>query len=402
VRRFSIWLPTLSMMLVSLISYIDRNTLALLAPTILRETKLSNEQYGWIISTFSIAYMAGNPVWGRALDRVGVRFGMVAAVGLWTVASTAHALAGGFRSFAVARAVLGFGEGATFPGGLRTAVQTLPPSKRSRGVAICYSGGALGALVTPIVVTPIALWWGWRAAFWFTGLIGAAWIAHWLVMGRRDDIRRIPAAADPEASPLDWRDRRLFAALAAYALGALPLGFVLYQSSLYLNQAMGVSQATIGKLLWIPPLGWEIGYFFWGWRADRAIASPSRLAGYRRLLSVSLLLGLPLALVPWIGSLAMVMAILFLAMFTTAGFIIVPISYATWVFSARSSGLIAGLCAGSWSAAVALAMPLAGRLFDLRRYDLAFLLAASFPVAGFTIWRLLAFRTPIAPRTNGG
>ena len=61
------------MMLVSVISYIDRNTLALLAPTILRETNLNAEQYGFIISAFSIAYMVGNPAWGIILDRIGVR-----------------------------------------------------------------------------------------------------------------------------------------------------------------------------------------------------------------------------------------------------------------------------------------------------------------------------------------
>ncbi len=380
------------MMLVSLISYVDRNTLALLAPTILRETHLTNEQYGWIISAFSLAYMTGNPIWGRALDRVGVRLGMIAAVGLWTLASAAHAFAGGFASFTAARAVLGFGEGATFPGGLRTAVQTLKPSQRSRGIAIAYSGGALGALLTPVVVTPVALAWGWRGAFWFTGLIGVLWMAHWLVVSRREEIRRAPAAAATgEGSNLHWSDRRVWAFLAAYALGAMPLGFVLYQSALYLNQAMGVSQATIGKLLWIPPLGWEIGYFFWGWRTDRAIGSAApRLVAYRRLLTVSLVLGLPLAAIPWIGSPAAVMAILFVAMFTTAGFIIVPISYATWVFSSRSSGLIAGLCAGSWSATVALVMPVAGRMFDHRRYDAAFVGAALFPVAGYLMWRLLA------------
>src|SRR5947207_3280593 len=121
------WTPAGTMLAVSLISYIDRNTLALLAPTILKETGLSGEQYGFIISAFSVAYMVGNPVWGILLDRFGLRSGMTIAVAFWTVASAAHAFASGLFSFASARALLGFGEGATFPAGLRTAMQSLPP-----------------------------------------------------------------------------------------------------------------------------------------------------------------------------------------------------------------------------------------------------------------------------------
>src|SRR5689334_25298787 len=179
------WVPAVSMLLVSLVSYIDRTTLALLAPTILKETHLSGEQYGFIISAFSIAYMLSNPVWGWILDRAGLRRGMTAAVACWTVASAAHAFAAGFRSFGAARAALGFGEGATFPGGLRAVVQTLPAEVRGRGLAVAYSGGSLGALITPLIVTPIFVRWGWRAAFWFTGFIGIAWLAVWAVVGRR-------------------------------------------------------------------------------------------------------------------------------------------------------------------------------------------------------------------------
>src|SRR5689334_10105165 len=170
------WIPVLSMLAVSLISYIDRNTLAILAPTILRDTGLSVQQYGFIISAFSIAYMLANPLWGRILDRAGIRRGMSVAVACWSLASVSHAFAGGLMSFAAARAALGFGEGATFPGGLRTVVQTLPPGKRGRGLAVAYSGGSLGAVLAPLIVTPVFRWWGWRGAFWFTGLIGGAWL----------------------------------------------------------------------------------------------------------------------------------------------------------------------------------------------------------------------------------
>jgi len=378
------------MMLVSLISYIDRNTLSLLAPTILKETGLSNEQYGFIISTFSIAYMLGNPFWGRVLDRVGLRIGMTVSVSFWTLASVSHAFAGGFWSFAVARAALGFGEGATFPGGLRTTVQTLAPSQRSRGIAISYSGGALGAMLTPIIVTPIALWWGWRAAFWFTGAVGAGWLAFWYFISRRQDVQRRPDEPIDETpkAPLQWTDSRVWSFLASYALGGMPLGFVLYVGALYLNQALGASQATIGKVLWIPPLGWEVGYFLWGWLSDRMLAGPRpRMETYRRLLTANLALMLPLALVPWIGSFWGVLAVMFLAMVAAAGFVIVSMSYVTHVYSSSNSGLIAGLGAGSWSATVAIVMPVVGRLFDQRRYDAAFLLAALFPVAGYAVWR---------------
>jgi MFS transporter, ACS family, hexuronate transporter len=76
----------------SLISYIDRNTLALLAPTILKETHLNAEQYGFIISAFSGLYMIGNPVWGRILDRFGLRLGLTVSVSFWTLASPTSAV----------------------------------------------------------------------------------------------------------------------------------------------------------------------------------------------------------------------------------------------------------------------------------------------------------------------
>jgi len=122
------------MMLVTTISYIDRNTLALLAPSILRDAHLSNEQYGFILSGFSIAYMLGNPLWGRIVDRVGVRASMTAAVLLWTLASVSHVFAGGFRGFLLSRTALGLGEAASYPGAVRTVTQTLPPSTRARGI----------------------------------------------------------------------------------------------------------------------------------------------------------------------------------------------------------------------------------------------------------------------------
>ncbi|MCW5981279.1 MAG: MFS transporter [Bryobacteraceae bacterium] len=389
--KLSVWAPVLTMLLVSFISYVDRNTLALLAPTILAEAGLTAQQYGFIISSFALAYTIGNPVWGRFLDQWGLRGGMALAVAFWTFASASHAFVGSFLGFAVARAALGFGEGATFPGGLRAAVQTLPPSKRSRGIAVAYSGGSLGAVATPLIITPIALWWGWRAAFIFTGLIGIAWLLLWTFVSRRPDVRRRPDSHQDEGSgAMRFRDPRIWSFGILYAAGALPIAFVIYGSAIYLNRALGVSQGTIGKLLWIPPLGWEAGYFFWGWIADRAAGRPGgRLPYLRKLFILLALLSALLAAAPSLRPLPLVMTELFLAMLVAAGFIILSISYATDVYSSRYAGLISGIGNASWSSAVAVFMPLFGRLYDVERYDIAFAVAGSLPAIGVAAWLAL-------------
>jgi MFS transporter, ACS family, hexuronate transporter len=375
-------MPAVSMLLVSLLSYVDRNALAILAPTILRETHLSGEQYGIIIACFSYAYMLGNPVWGRVMDRIGVRRGMTVAVGIWTVASTIHAWATGFWSLALARMVLGAGEGATFPGGLRTVAQTLSPAKQGKGLAVAYSGGSLGAMIAPVLVTPVSLWFGWQGVFLATGLFGALWLLLW---------RRVGASVDHNAefsdTPLPWVSPALWAYIAVYGIGALPLGFILYDSSLYLHARFAWSQATLGKVLWIPPLGWEIGYFAWGAILDRM--GPR----FRGLTLIAALAGLPLAFAHSLGSPAAVLFVMWLEMFACSGLVVLSVSYVTRVFSSGQAGLLAGLGAGSWGATVAVMMPWFGRMFDQSEYALAFQVAAAFPIVGYALWRVLSAMT---------
>ena len=387
------WLPAGAMMLVSVISYVDRNTLALLAPSILKDTHLSVTEYGWVVSAYSVLFTIGNPLWGKILDRIGLRKAMTAAVSLWTLASASHAFAAGFGGFAAARALLGLGEGAAGPGGLRTVVQTLPASSRSRGMALTFSGGSAGAILTPFLMTPVAVRWGWRAAFWFTGLLGALWVLLWWVVSSRPDVRQIEVREDgPSEAGVkpQVRDRRLWAYLLAYSLGALPLGFVVYSSALYLSRVLGASQKTIGAVLWLPPLGSEIGVFFWGWLADRmARHATSRLHVVRRLLPAAVMLSLPLAAAGVTRSFPLVMAHFFLAMFVASAFQILPLIYGTEVFSGAYAGYLGGVASGAYGGGLALLMPLFGRLFDLHDYNLAFTLAALCPVAGYLSWKLL-------------
>jgi ACS family hexuronate transporter-like MFS transporter len=286
-------------------------------------------------------------------------------------------------------------------------MQTLPPHLRARGVAIAYSGGSLGAIVAPLVVTPIHAVWGWRAAFLFTGVVGFAWVALWLLVVHRIDIgescERLAPSAEPQGRvPGDsgaprqstsarpgpgLADPRMWAFMFAYALGGAPLAFILYYSAGFLKQTFSLTQVALGQLLWIPPAGWEFGYFFWGWLSDRAHRTGQHpRVVERRLMLLLAVLSLPLAALAHCPSLAGAMAMMFFAMAIAAGFIIVAISYATHVYSTASSGLIAGLGAGAWSAGVALASPVYGYLFDIGQVALAFLLASLLPAAGLLLW----------------
>jgi MFS transporter, ACS family, hexuronate transporter len=378
------WMPTAAMTLLSFLSYVDRNVLALLSQTILKDVGLTAEQYGWIISAFSAAYLVGNPAWGRLLDRYGVRAGLAVAVALWTCASVSHAFAATAVTFALARAALGFGEGATFPGGLRTATQTLRPDQRARGVALAYSGGSLGAVLTPLIVTPIALRWGWRGAFFCTGLFGVIWLAVWALVSRDDRLKVVPGAQATNTPRL--ADPGVWGFMAAYAFGGLPLGFVLYGAPLYLGRHLGFDQAALGRVLWIPPLGWEVGYFFWGWVVDRTahrVTANDPIFG--RLFLVLAVLAVPLALTPLVDEHAAVLGLLFLAMFVSAGFVIVSLAETTRRHAGHHGAYLAGLGAGSWSGLVALSMPVFGRLFDRGEFGTAFAIAAAAPPIGWLI-----------------
>ena len=379
------WVPSGVIMLCSWLSYVDRQTLAVLSPTILKATGLSATAYADALSAFSIAYMLANPLWGSLLDRIGLRVGMGLAVGIWTIASVSHAWVSGFAGFALARSVLGFGEGATFPGGLRTSRDSLPRDRQSRGMAIAYSGSTLGAIVTPLLVTPVALWLGWRAAFLITGGLGVAWLALWGFFSRPPWLT--PSSRTIQFTWPSLSERRFWMLVVGMGLGGAPLGTVLNMSPLYLNRVLGLTQAQLGKTLWIPTLGWGLGYYFWGWIADRYVADDPRPMRLYLLLGA---LGLPLALVTLADSAAAVFALFFWGMFIAVGFITVSLHVAARAYPGDQTGMVAGIGSGAWGLAQALVLPVYGRWFDLHWYPAAFVSMAVVPLVGLALWLLIS------------
>jgi MFS transporter, ACS family, hexuronate transporter len=381
-RGWRMWIPSSVMLFCSLLSYLDRQTLAVLSPMVLRDTGMSVRSYADALSIFSFSYMVSNLLWGSIIDSLGLRLGMLIAVGIWTAASTAHAWVTGFAGFALARAVLGFGEGATFPGGMQTATASLPPGRRSTGAAIAYSGASIGSIIAPLILTPIALRWSWRAAFLATGILGAAWLVGWSWIARPPWV----AAAPPVRRPTAWPnlfERRFWMIVALFGLGASALGPVLYLSPLYLNRIVGLSQVLIGKIIWVPALGWGFGYYFCGWFVDRYIRDRRRPIGLLLGLAVG---ALPLALTPYVTSWLLVLLLFTWAMFVATAFIVISLHLGTQTYPAGQSGLVAGIGSGVWSAVVVVLLPVYGRWFERGWFEGIFLSLAVLPLLGVLLW----------------
>ena len=376
------WVASFGMMFCSWLSYVDRQILAVLSVMILKDTGLSTQSYGEVVSAFSIAYMVANPLWGSVLDFVGMRVGMLCAVALWTVASVSHAWMAGFLGFAIARAMLGLGEGATFPGGLRAAMDSLPADRQSRGIAISYSGGSLGTILAPLVIVPIALRFGWRSAFLISGALGVVWLILWAVIARPPYLPRPGRQLARLAWPNPF-ERRFWALLTSYALGAIAIGPIVYLSPLYLNRVADFTQADLGKVLWIPPFGWELGYFFWGWAADRF--APGEVRPVRMFLLLAIC-AMPIAAVPSANARALVLLLLFWSMFITSGFQMLALRTGARSYPRERTALVGGTASGAWSAVAAILLPVVGRWFDQQRYGAIFWLIAITPLIGTLLW----------------
>src|SRR5215470_5079666 len=386
---WQMWVPCTAMAACSWLSFFHRTILAALAPTILKETGLNAQQFASINAYFFVAYTLGNPLWGSILDYVGLRFGMVLGVTIWTAASVSHGWMTAFTGFAAARALLGLGEGVTFPGGLRTAVESLPPTRRARAVALSFSGGTLGGVAAPLIAVPLALAWGWRIAFLISGAFGVVWLVLWLAVSRPPFLPRV----EKKTAKLSWpnlRERRLWALVFSYGLPAIAPGPIVTLLSVYLSAGLGVSQKDIGQLLWMPALSWGIGYFFWGWIADRYAQDNRRPAGLFLLLTLcSVILGLT----SWTSSVAITMAIMSWATFVGGGFQMVALKAASYSFPREQAAMMTGIASGSFALVNYILLQTPGwglgTLFNQHRYAEAWWTVALCPLAGVMVWLFL-------------
>jgi ACS family hexuronate transporter-like MFS transporter len=168
--------------LATLVNYLDRLTISVLAPVITKELRLTNLQFAWLGTWFLLAYTISQALSGRLLDRLGTRRGFTLSVTVWSIAAMATAMARSLTSLSICRFVLGFGEAGNWPGAAKVTAEWFPQRERAFAMAIFNSGAALGAVVGPPIIVFLQLRYGWQTTFLATGALGFVWLALWLLV----------------------------------------------------------------------------------------------------------------------------------------------------------------------------------------------------------------------------
>ena len=254
------------------INYVDRQVLGILAPTLQRELHWTEADYGDIVSWFSFAYAFGFLVAGRAIDWIGVRRGLAAAVVAWSVAAIGTAFARTSAGFSFARAMLGLSESAIFPGSIKTIAEWFPQKERALATGIFNAGTNMGAILTPLLVPWIALTWGWQWAFVATGALGLLWLLLWIPLYREPE----PAGdASLAAARVPWVSLFGYRQTWAFIVGKLmadPIWwFYLYWLPKFLDAKYDVKLAQVAAPIIVVYVIADVGSVGGGWISSALI-----------------------------------------------------------------------------------------------------------------------------------
>lgn len=163
----------------TVINYVDRQTLSLLAPYLKVHYSWTNTNYANIVVAFRVAYAIGQAVFGRLMDRIGTRRGMTLTVAFYSLVSICTSFARGLYSFSGFRFLLGAGESGNWPAAIKAVSEWFPKNERALATAFFDSGSSIGGAIAPFIVLPIYFRWGWHTAFAVPGILGFFWLICW-------------------------------------------------------------------------------------------------------------------------------------------------------------------------------------------------------------------------------
>ena len=402
----------------TVINYIDRQTLALLAPYLKLEYHWTNSDYANLAIAFRVAYSIGQSGFGRFMDRVGTRRGLTLTVIFYSVVSMLTSLARGFYSFATVRFLLGAGESANWPAAAKAVSEWFPKRERALATALFDSGSSIGGAVAPFIVLWIYFRWGWRPAFAVPGVLGFLWLIawRWLYYSPEEHSRISPAeremiAADKQDSTQGtvdlprprWRDLlrlpQTWGTIIAKTFTDPVFFFIAEWFPIYLV-AKGISLRNGLIAVWIPFVAADIGSFAAGWFSGYLVRRGVSLGWARKIPIIYGGIGMTL-LIPTIftTNLYLIAFLFALVTFTYAGFTIMANTLPSDLFHSESVASVSGLGGTGTGLGTIVAFKLIGYFSDARQatgthaFDPIILVAGVVPFLGMILTLLLVRNT---------
>jgi ACS family hexuronate transporter-like MFS transporter len=368
----------------TIINYIDRQTLALLAPYLKLEYGWSNSDYARIVIAFRVAYSLGQALFGRLMDRIGTRRGLSLTVFWYSIVAVATSLANGFYSFASFRFLLGAGESANWPAATKAVAEWFPSRERGLATALFDSGSSIGGAVAPFLVLWIHSRWGWRPAFAIPGLLGFAWLVAWrwlyqppdqhprLGAAERELILRDRAATGASAGrTLGWRELlrlpQTWGTIVARAFTDPVWFFVTDWFPIYLV-AKGIELKSGLIAVWIPFVAADLGNFAGGAASGWLIRRGWSVGAARKALVVFGGIGVTM-LIPTVftANLYLIALLFALATFAYAAFSTMANVLPSDLFDSGSVASVSGLGGMGAGLGTIVAFELIGRYSDARQ-----------------------------------
>ncbi|GAB5380199.1 MAG: MFS transporter [Aliiglaciecola sp.] len=289
--------------LATIINYVDRQSLSVLWPDIVEElfpdeSALERKQiYANISIVFVFAYAFGQAIFGKIFDWVGTRIGFALSIGVWSLATVAHAFAQGVLSLSFFRAILGVAEAGNWPGAAKGNAEWFPTKERALAQGIFNSGAAIGGIVAIPLIAFLTVYMSWKMVFVVVGLVGFLWLIPWMILvkappgkhpwiteeereyiltgQRRSDTPEGEVESEedeynPPTSELLSRKQSWGVIIASAAIDPIWWLFVFW-IPIYLNEVYGMDVKSIGIYGWVPYVGAMFGAWFGGLLAQNRL-----------------------------------------------------------------------------------------------------------------------------------
>lgn len=395
------WVILAMLFLSTVINYVDRQTLSILAPTIQADLGMTDRDYAGVVQAFLAAYTLAYLFGGWLTDRLGARVGLAVFVIWWSAANFVTGLAHSATQLGAARFALGLGEAGNYTAAPKTVSERFPAHERGFAVGVYTAGAMVGATISPPLIGWLALRHGWRAAFMATGALGLFWVVGWLWVHRWAPPTKV--GAETPAERWAWvamlRQRPTWGLALARMVTDPVWYFYLFWFPKYMIDDRGMTLLQMVQIAWVVYLAADLGAVLGGLGSGRLVRRGMPPWKSRLMLMACAAVLAPVGAVIAFGpSISATFVVAALVAFAHLVFLGNLTTLAVDIFPSRHIATLFGIIAAGSGLGGLLSTKLVGELASTQSYDTAFLLMAGLHPLGWLIawW---AVRRPLVQPT---